>query len=105
MSPKTKKGIFIAVGVATLIIITVVVINKLKKPVDDTPQGFNKLIEKSAKDHPELLAWWESLSIENQIAIENNMTPELLAFLSKELTKKNLSEDAKKLLSKAGYKG
>ncbi len=103
ISQDIKKGIFIALGVSVIIIASVVFYNKFKKPVDDTPQGFNQLIQRTSKDHPELLYWWESLTIEKQIQIENTMTPELLVILSKGLAKKNIPEDVKKLLAKAGY--
>lgn len=104
MNPTLKKGIFITLGVAAVIVVGLLVYNKLKKPVSDTPQGFNELIERVQKIHPEIYAWWEKISINQQIQIENSMTPEILVILSKELVKKNLSEEAKLLLSKAGYR-
>lgn len=98
-----KKGIFIAVGVSLVVLTGIILYNKFKKPVEDTPQGFNELIERAEKVHPELYAWWERLSINSQINIENSMTPEIMAFLSKELTKKSLTEETKLLLKKVGY--
>ncbi len=105
MSPNVKKGILIALGIATTVVVGILIYNKFKKPVEDTPQGFNELAERVQKSHPEIYAWWEGLTINQQIHIEASMTPEILAFLSKELTKKNLSPEAMNLLSKAGYKG
>lgn len=105
MSSNIKKTILISLGVATTVLVGILIYNRFKKPLDNTPQGFNELIERVAKKHPELMSWWEGLPIEKQIVIENTMTPELLDFLSQELTKKEISEQAKNVLRKAGYVG
>lgn len=105
MNQNVKKGILIALGVSALIIIGVVVINRFKKPAENTPQGFNEMIEKAKKVHPEIYAWWEGLDISKQVSIENSMTTEILTILRNELTKRNYSEQARQLLRNAGYVG
>lgn len=105
MNQNVKKGILIALGVSALIIIGVVVINRFKKPAENTPQGFNEMTEKAKKVHPEIYAWWEGLDISKQVSIENSMTTEILTILRNELTKRNYSEQARQLLRNAGYNG
>lgn len=105
MSPNVKKGILIGLGVTSAIVVGILIYNKFKKPISNTPQGFNELAERITKYHPEIYAWWEGLTINQQIQIENSMTPEILDFLSKELTKRQISDQAKDILRKAGYKG
>jgi hypothetical protein len=105
MSPNIKKGILIAIGVSAIIIVGAVVISRIRKPVANTPQGFNELIEKVKKVHPEIYAWWEGLDVSKQISIENSMSTEILTILRDELTKRNYSEQARQLLRNAGYIG
>lgn len=105
MSPNVKKGILIALGITSAVVVGILIYNKFKKPIADTPQGFNELAERITKSHPEIYAWWEGLTIGQQIQIENSMTPEILAFLSREFTKKELSDQAKELLRRVGYRG
>lgn len=105
MNTTLKKSIFIAVGVGAVVIIGLVLYNKFKKPVSDTPQGFNTLAERISKSHPEIYAWWENLTISQQIQIENSMTPEVLVILSKGLSGAKISDQAKELLRRAGYNG
>lgn len=103
MSPQVKKGIFITIGLAVLIVVGIALYNTFKAPVDDTPQEFNKLIEKAKNKHPSLYTWWESLSVEKQINIESGMTSEILTYLDKEFSKGQLSADVKSKLAKYGY--
>ncbi len=104
MGKNTRNIIITGAVIVTLTVVTIVVYNKLKV-VPNTPEGFNGVVQKAKKAHPEIYAWWESLPTEKQITIESNMSVEILTFLEKELTKNNLSEEAKRLLGKAGYVG
>ena len=104
MNATLKKGIFITIGVAAVVVGGLLLYNKFKKPVSNTPQGFNELVERVSKIHPEIYAWWEKLTISQQIQIENSMNVEILDLLNKELTKNNPSDQAMELLRRAGYK-
>lgn len=105
MSPNTKRTIFIASGIVAVIIIGAIVYSSFTKQIDDTPQGFNEMIEKVGKKNPAILAWWESLPLNKQIQIESTITPEILTMMYNELTKSNPSEQSLNILRKLGYQG
>lgn len=79
--------------------------NKNKEHSTVTAQGFNGIVQKAQKKHPAIYAWWDSLPVQNQISIESAMTPELLTFLDKDFSNRELSEQTKAFLRKAGYVG
>ena len=102
ITPKVRNGILIGLGAVALIVISTVVYNKFKI-VENSPEGFNGVVEKGKKNHPGVYAWWEALPTAKQIQIESTMTSEALTFLDGEFSKTNLSPEAKVFLRKAGY--
>lgn len=105
MDAKVKKILIVSSVALAVVVATIVIVNVVKnrRNPDDTPQGFNQIVERTKKKHPELYTWWESLTIEKKVIIENSMNAEILKYLSIELGKEKLSEEVKKDLAKYGF--
>ena len=104
MTKKTRNTLFIVGGLVAGALIVAGIWKARQPNTADEIMGFGRVLEKTRRTHPEIYEWYNQLTTDQQMFIEEGMNPSLIQFLYKELSKKNLSPEVLELLRKAGYR-